>query len=236
MLEVHALDAFYGDFQVLKKVSLNVGKGELVVLLGPNGHGKSTLLKTICGLINPTSGHITFNGEEIQGIRIERVVEMGLVYIPEERHLFPEMTVMENLKLGAYNLNAREKEAENLDYVFRLFPRLRLLEKQIGSGLSGGEQRMVAIGRGLMASARFLAVDEPSLGLAPNLAIEVFEKIGEINKSGVSVLLVEQSITKALQYADRAYVMEDGKIVFEGAKEEVLSNERVKDVLLGVYE
>jgi branched-chain amino acid transport system ATP-binding protein len=161
---------------------------------------------------------------------------MGLVYIPEERNLFPEMTVMENLILGAHNLNARKKEAENLDYVFELFPRLRLLVKRLCSGLSGGEQRMVAIGRGLMASAKFLAVDEPSLGLAPNLAIQVFKTISEINRNGVSILLVEQSITKALEYADRVYVLEDGKMVFEGGKEEVLTNERIKDVLLGVYE
>jgi len=233
MLEVREVDTFYGDFQVLKGVSLNVNEGEFVVLLGPNGHGKSTLLKTICGLVKPTSGQIKFNGKEIHKLPIQKIVEMGLVYIPEERHLFPEMSVMENLKLGAYNPNARQKEAENLDYVFRLFPKVKLLKKRLASRLSGGERRMVAVGRGLMASAKFLAIDEPSLGLAPNLTIEVFKKINEINKSGVSILLVEQSITEALKYADRVYVMEEGKIVFEGKKEEILGNEQIKKVLLG---
>jgi len=233
MLEIREVDTFYGDFQVLKGVSLNVSEGEFVVLLGPNGHGKSTLLKTICGLVKPTSGQIKFNGKEIHKLPIQKIVEMGLVYIAEERHLFPEMSVIENLKLGAYNPNARQKEAENLDYVFQLFPKVKSLKKRLVSRLSGGERRMVAVGRGIMASAKFLAIDEPSLGLAPNLTIEVFKKINEINKSGVSILLVEQSITEALKYADRVYVMEEGKIVFEGKKKEILGNEQVKKVLLG---
>jgi len=235
MLEVHGLETYYGEFKVLKGVSLKVESGEFVVLLGPNGHGKSTLLKTICGLLKPKTGWIKFEGEEIQNLQIQKIVEKGLIYIPEERHLFPEMRVIENLKLGSYNRNARPKLTENMNYVFELFPKVKLLRRRFASQLSGGERRMVAVGRGLMASAKFLAIDEPSLGLAPNLVIEVFKKIHEINKRGVSILLVEQDITETLKYADRVYVMEDGQIVLEGSKEEVLKNKEVKKVLLGIY-
>lgn len=234
MLEVDKINTFYGQFQALHEVSIKVGDGELVVVFGPNGHGKSTLLKTICGLLTPTSGSIKFSGEQINGLPTEEIVEMGLVYIPEERHLFPEMTVLDNLQLGAYNRNAQPKEHENLDYVFQLFPRLKDWRKRQASTLSGGEGRMLAIGRGLMSNARFLAVDEPSFGLAPNLRIDVFNKIKEIKESGISVLLVEQSVTQASEIADRIYLMEDGRIVFEGGKEEALSNEHVKKVFLGI--
>jgi branched-chain amino acid transport system ATP-binding protein len=218
----------------LHEVSIKVNDGELVVVFGPNGHGKSTLLKTICGLLTPTSGSIKFSGKQINGLPTEEIVEMGLVYIAEERHLFPQMTVLENLQLGAYNRNARPKENENLDYVFQLFPRLKEWRKRPASTLSGGEARMLAIGRGLMSNARFLVVDEPSFGLAPNLRIDVFNKIKEIKESGISVLLVEQSVAEASKLADRIYLMEDGRIVFEGGKEEALSNEHVKEVFLGI--
>lgn len=234
MLEVDKINTFYGEFQALGDVSLRVNDGELVVVFGPNGHGKSTLLKTICGLLTPTSGSIKFSGEQINGLPTEEIVEMGLVYIAEERHLFPEMTVLDNLQLGAYNHNAQPKEHENLDYVFQLFPRLKDWRKRQASTLSGGEGRMLAIGRGLMSNARFLAVDEPSFGLAPNLRIDVFNKIKEIKESGISVLLVEQNVTQASEIADRIYLMEDGRIVFEGGKEEALSNEHVKKVFLGI--
>ena len=234
MLEVDKINTFYGQFQALHEVSIKVGKGELVVVFGPNGHGKSTLLKTICGLLTPTSGSIKFSGEQINGLPTEEIVEMGLVYIAEERHLFPEMTVLDNLQLGAYSRNAQPKEHENLDYVFQLFPRLKEWRKRQASTLSGGEGRMLAIGRGLMTNARFLAVDEPSFGLAPNLRIDVFNKIREIKESGISVLLVEQNVTQASEIADRIYLMEDGRIVFEGGKEEALSNEHVKKVFLGI--
>ena len=234
MLEVDKINTFYSGFQALGDVSLNVGEGELVVVFGPNGHGKSTLLKTICGLLTPTSGSIKFRGEEINGLPTETIVEMGLVYIAEERHLFPEMTVLENLKLGACSRNARPKEKENLEYVFQLFPKLREWRKRTAATLSGGEARMLAIGRGLMSNAKFLAVDEPSFGLAPNLRIDVFNKIKEIKESGISVLLVEQNVVEASKLADRIYLMEDGRIVFEGGKEEALSNEHVKEVFLGI--
>jgi len=234
MLEVDKIDSFYGEFQVLKEVSLRVDDGELIVLLGPNGHGKSTLLKTICGLLTPASGYIKFNGEVINKLSTQKIVEMGIVYIAEERNLFPEMTVLENLKLGAYNINVRRNEAENLDYVFQLFPRLEAWGKRLASTLSGGEGRMLAIGRGLMSSAKFLALDEPSLGLAPHLRIDVFEKISEIKKSGMSILLVEQAIAEASELADRVYLMEDGRIVFEGKKEEAFSHKHIKEVFLGI--
>ena len=196
MLEVDKINTFYGEFQALKEVSIKVNDGELVVIFGPNGHGKSTLLKTICGLLTPTSGCIKFDGKQVNGVPTPKIVEMGIVYIAEERHLFPEMTVLENLKLGAYNRDVRPKENENFDYVFQLFPRLKEWRKRITSTLSGGEARMLAIGRGLMSAAKFLAIDEPSFGLAPNLSTDVFNRIKEIKESGISVLLVEQSIAQ----------------------------------------
>jgi len=234
MLSVDKINSFYGEFRVLYDVSLQVNDGELIVVFGPNGHGKSTLLKTICGLHPPVSGSISFDGNEITGRPTLKLVEMGIVYIAEDRHLFPQMTVLENLKLGAYNTNARSKEAESLDYVLKLFPRLKERMDKQAQTLSGGEARMLAIGRGLMSNAKFLAIDEPSLGLAPNLRAEVFKKISDINKGGITVLMVEQDITEASEYADRIYLVEDGRIVFEGTEEEVSKNEHVREVFLGI--
>jgi len=233
MLEVDKVNSFYGEFRALRDVSLKVNDGELVTLFGPNGHGKSTLLKTICGLLKPRTGSIKFTGTEITGLASEKIVKLGITYISEIRNLFPQMTVLENLKLGAYNANARSKEGKNLDYVFRLFPRLKEWENRLASTLSGGEARMLAIGRGLMANARFLAIDEPSVGLAPNLRADVFERIGEIKAGGVSILLSEQSIAESLALADRAYLIEDGRIVLEGSKEDFLNNQHVKEAFLG---
>lgn len=234
MLEVREINSFYGEFQVIRNVSIAVDESQLIVLLGPNGHGKSTLLKTICGLITPSSGSIRFNGTEIAGLSTGKIVQMGLTYIAEERHLFPEMTGLENLKLGAYVSNARQKEAENLEYVFKLFPRVQERQKQFASTLSGGEARMLAIARGIMSNAKLLAIDEPSLGLSPLLRAYVLEKIVEINESGMTVLLVEQSVPKVSEISDRIYLMEDGEIVFEGGKEEALSDEHIKSVFLGI--
>ena len=234
MLSVDKVNSFYGEFRVLYDVSLQVNDGELIVVFGPNGHGKSTLLKTICGLHPPASGSIKFDGNETTGLPTIKLVEMGIVYIAEDRHLFPQMTVLENLKLGAYNTNARSKEAESLDYVLELFPRLKERMKKQAQTLSGGEARMLAIGRGLMSNAKFLAIDEPSLGLAPNLRAEVFKKICDINKGGITVLMVEQDVTEASEYADRIYLVEDGRIVFEGTEEEVFKNEHVREVFLGI--
>lgn len=234
MLEVKNINTFYGGFQALFDVSLKVEEGSLFAIFGPNGHGKSTLLKTICGLIQPKSGVVTFNGEAITGRDTKDIVEMGIIYIAEDRHLFPEMTVLENLKLGAYNVNARGDEKKNLDYVFELFPKLKLLRNKTASTLSGGEARMLAIGRGLMSNAKFLAVDEPSLGLAPNLRSEVFEKINEIKKFGKSVLIVEQSTGKIADMADYIYLLEDGRIVHESASIDDVTDENFKKVFLGI--
>ncbi len=234
MLEVSKINSFYGEFQTLHDISLQVGDGELVVVFGPNGHGKSTLLKTICGLHPAASGSIKFDGKDITNLGSLKLVGMGLIYIAEDRHLFPQMTVLENLKLGAYNTQARAKEAENIDYVLELFPKLKERIKQLAETLSGGEARMLAVGRGLMSNAKLLAVDEPSLGLAPNLREEVFKKISDINKTGITVLMVEQDVTEASEYTNKIYLVEDGRIVFEGNREEVMSNKHVKAVFLGI--
>lgn len=234
MLEVNKINTFYGEFQALKDVSLKVSDGEFVVVFGPNGHGKSTLLKTICGLLTSTSGSIEFDGEEIAKLPTKRLVDMGIVYIAEDRHLFPQLSVLNNLRLGAYNARAWPREAENLERVFQLFPKLKKYANRHAETLSGGEARMLAIGRGLMSDAKLLAMDEPSLGLAPNLRTEVFERISDINKSGITVLMVEQDIAEASEYADRIYLMEDGRIVLEGSKEEVLGNKHVREVFLGI--
>jgi branched-chain amino acid transport system ATP-binding protein len=234
MLEVNAVNTGYGEIEVLNDVSLEIGEGELRILLGPNGHGKSTLLKTICGLHQPTSGSIRFNGEEISKLTSDKIVEMGITYIAEDRELFPEMTVLENLKMGALNRNARNKAKKNLDYVLDLFPRLEERAKSFASTLSGGEARMLAIGRGLMANSQFLAIDEPSLGLAPILRVEVFNKIEEIHQSGCGILLVEQNMPQLAEIADMVYLLEEGKIVFSGDKETALNNKDFKEAFLGI--
>jgi branched-chain amino acid transport system ATP-binding protein len=234
MLKVEHVDFLYGEVQVLSDVSLTVGDGEFVAVFGPNGHGKSTLLKVISGLLKPASGTVEYDGEVISRTPIQDIVNRGLVYIPEDRHLFPELTVAENLRMGAYSKHARHNEDENLDYVYHLFPKLRTLNKQLASGLSGGEARMLAIGRGIMSNPKFLAIDEPSFGLAPNLRVEVFKAINEIRERGASILLVEQSTTIASEYADRMYVLEDGHIVFSGLTDEAIGNEEIRKVFLGL--
>jgi len=218
---------------ILTNVSFEVNDGTFVLIIGPNGHGKSTLLKTICGLQNPQSGTIRYNDHNIHTLPVQKIVEMGLIYIAEDRHLFPDMSVADNLKMGAYNKRAREKEKENLDFVYELFPKLKILKKSVASSLSGGEARMLAIARGLMSNPDFLAIDEPSLGLAPNLRMDVFKKIEEIRQKGASILLVEQSSSVAAEYADTIHVIEDGKIVFTGTKEEALEDKHIREVFLG---
>lgn len=234
MLELSKVNTFYGEFQALHDVSLTVAEGQLVAMFGPNGHGKSTLLKTVCGLLKPASGSVKFQGRELTDLEMPRIVEMGVVYIAEDRHLFPEMTVLENLKMGAINLHARSKESENLEFVFRLFPQLRVLQRKPAMTLSGGEARMLAIGRGLMADAQLLAIDEPSLGLAPKLRSEVFHKIQGIRESGASILIVEQSTSQIADMADYVYLIENGRVVFEGRSMEDISDENLKKVFLGI--
>lgn len=234
MLEVNKINSSYGELQVLYDVSLKVNDGDFVVAFGPNGHGKSTLLKAVCGLQPISSGSIKFDGKEISQLDSSKVVQMGVVYVAEDRHLFPEMTVLENLKLGAFNKNARAKEAENLEYVLKLFPRLKQRIKKPARTLSGGEGRMLALGRGLMSNARFLAVDEPSLGLSPKLRGKVFENIAEINKErGITILMVEQDVSEASIYCSNIYLVEDGRIVFEGNRDEIMKNEHVRAAFLG---
>ena len=234
MLEVDRIDAFYGEFQVLRQVSVTVPEGALVALLGPNGHGKSTLLKTICGLLPPRAGEIRFGGEVISGLSTTRIVAKGVTYIAEERHLFPQMTVLKNLKLGAFNKNARRREPEKLEWVLTLFPRLKERLRQSAATLSGGEARMLAMARGLMSNAKFLAIDEPSLGLAPNLRAGVFETIKEVNRQGITTLLVEQGIPEVADIADYFYLMEEGGISFEGHREDLNNNQEIKTAFLGL--
>lgn len=234
MLKVDHIDFFYGEVKILSDVSIHVEEGEFITVFGPNGHGKSTLMKVICGLLKPYSGFVQYDGLIISRLPTQTIVDLGLVYIPEDRNLFPEMTVAENLKLGAYAKHARPKLKDNLDFVFQIFPKLKDLQMRAASGLSGGEARMLAIGRGLMSNPKFLVIDEPSLGLAPNLRVDVFRAIEEIRQRGASILLVEQSTSIASQYAHRIYAIEDGKIMFEGSKEDALSNEEIRKIFLGI--
>ena len=234
MLTVSHLDAYYGEFHVLKDVSIQVDSGQVVVLLGPNGHGKSTLLKSICGLGERVAGEIRYKGSDITGHPSERLVNRGLTYIAETRELFPDMTVLENLKLGAYSKNARPHERRNLEHVFTLFPRLAERRKQYAATMSGGEARMLAIARGLMSNADLLCVDEPSLGLQPNLRLEVFSTMEKIAQEGKTLLIVEQNIPQITEMADRIYVMEEGRISFSGSAQEALGNEHLKTIFLGM--
>ncbi|ACL02404.1 ABC transporter related [Desulfatibacillum aliphaticivorans] len=234
MLQTTDLNAFYGQFHVLHDVSIHVREQEVVVILGPNGHGKSSLLKSICGLVDQVQGAISYKGRDITGRPAEKLVNDGVIYIAENRELFPEMSVLENLKLGAYSKNARPFEKKNLAKVLELFPRLEERKKQLASTLSGGEARMLAIARGLMSNADFMCIDEPSLGLQPNLRVEVFNIIKEINKQGKSILLVEQNIPQIAELADRIYMLEEGRITFEGTAQEAGENEHLKEIFLGM--
>ena len=234
MLEVRNLNAYYGESHVLRDVSVSVKQGEVVVMLGPNGHGKSTLLKSVCGLVEQITGRINYKKEPITGMATENIVNQGLIYIAENRELFPYMTVLENLKLGAYAKNARPHEKRNLEWVLELFPRLVERRRQLAQTMSGGEARMLAVARGLMSNADFLCIDEPSLGLQPSLRNEIFSIIKQISKEGKTVFLVEQNIPQITELADRIYVMEEGQISFEGSKDEAVNNEHLREIFLGM--
>ena len=234
MLSVRSVHAGYGDFQVLHDVSIDVGEGELVLLVGPNGHGKSTLLKTVTGLVAPTSGAIRWRGEPIHCLRADRIAERGVVYVAEDRHLFPAMSVHKNLLLGAYNRNARSCWERNLERVYELFPRLRERAGQAAATLSGGEARMVAIGRGMMANAGLMALDEPSLGLSPIMRSEMFAVVRTLNREGMSILLVEQAMPKNFDNADRVYLMEEGQITFSGGYAEFMGDDSLRTAILGM--
>jgi branched-chain amino acid transport system ATP-binding protein len=215
-LDIQAIDSFYGELQVLRKASLKLHESEVVALFGPNGHGKSTLLKAIAGLHPPVAGSIKYMGEDIAAMPSEKIVERGIAYIPEARNLFTDMSVLENLRLGAYNRKARANVDENLDYVLALFPRLKEREYQVAATLSGGESRMLAVGRGLMSGASLLLIDEPSIGLSPIMKKAVFGAIEKIkSETDMTVLIVEQEVDYSLKLADRVYLFKKGQVVME---------------------
>ena len=225
---------FYGPVQALWDVSYRVRKGEIVTLLGSNGAGKSTAIKVAQGLIRPISGEVRFQGRYIHRLSTHEVVGQGLCMVPEERHLFPYMSVLENLELGAFIPEARRVRKQTLEWIYKLFPALESRSHQQAHTLSGGEQQMVALGRGLMARPRLLMMDEPSLGLAPFLVADLFRTISEINKYGLSILLIEQNAQHALRLAHRAYVMETGKITRQGAGKELLHDPYIRTAFLGM--
>ena len=234
MLTVEHLAVFYGDVQALWDVSLEVTTGEIVTLIGSNGAGKTTTLHTISGLLRPRQGAVTFAGQPLHREAPQRIVEAGLIHIAEGRELFPHMTVLENLELGAFPKRARRYRRQTLAYVMDLFPRLRERQHQLAGTLSGGEQQMVAIGRGLMARPRLLMLDEPSLGLAPLLVAELFDCIRRINADDVTVLLVEQNVHQALDIAHRAYVLENGRTVRSGTAAALLADDAIQEAYLGL--
>jgi branched-chain amino acid transport system ATP-binding protein len=234
LLAIENLDFAYGDAQVLRGVSLTVQQGEIVTLVGANGAGKSTTLRNVSRLLSPQSGSIVFDGEDLSKLSPHEVVERGVVQVPEGRRVFPEMTVLENLRLGSYVKSARKERAENLEKQLVLFPRLRERASQLAGTLSGGEQQMLAIARGLMARPRLLLLDEPSLGLAPLFVKTIFDTIQAIHAQGVSVLLVEQNVYQSLRVAHRGYVLETGRISLQGSGPELLESDAVKAAFLGL--
>ena len=234
MLEVSNLDVFYGKSQALRDVSLRVNEKEIVALVGANGAGKTTLLNTISGLLRPASGSVEFLGKRIDKLAPHKIMQLGICQIPEGRKLFTDMTVRENLEMGAYTSKAWKRKEEMLEKVYQVFPVLKERQKQSARKLSGGEGQMVAIGRGLMSNPILCIFDEPSYGLAPKLFSEVLEVIKRLREQGITVFLVEQNVRKTLEVADRAYVLENGQIVLEGKGKALLQNDKVKTAYLGV--
>ncbi|WP_242341221.1 MULTISPECIES: ABC transporter ATP-binding protein [Anaeromyxobacter] len=234
MLQIRKLNFAYGDLQVLWDVDLEVKQGEIVTVVGANGAGKSTILRNVSRLVRPTSGSITFEGTELSRVPSHKVVEMGIVQVPEARRIFPEMTVTENLRMGSFVKSTRKDRERNMERVFSLFPRLAERKGQLGGTMSGGEQQMLAIGRGLMGNPRVMLLDEPSLGLSPLLVRNIFEIIKEINRQGTTILLVEQNVFQSLRISHRAYVLETGRVVLSGPGAELLDNAHVKKAFLGI--
>ena len=238
MFEIQGLNAGYGQVQVLWDVSLRVEQGEIVSVLGPNGAGKSTLLRTALGMLRPMgtdkANSITYRNQRIDGLKPEQIVRLGIALITEERHLFPDMTVLDNLKMGSYIRRAKEKRAESLGLIFNLFPRLEERKNQMAKTLSGGERQMLAIGRALMSKPDLLMIDEPSIGLQPLLIAKIFDTIKEIREKGVTILMVEQNVYFTLEISHRAYVLENGKIVMEGTGKELLDNSHIKRAYLAL--
>jgi branched-chain amino acid transport system ATP-binding protein len=234
LLEIHKIDAFHGDVQVIYEMSLRVDKGEVVSIIGGNGAGKSTLLRVISGLMIPTAGRISFHGTDIHTEPPENIVTHGIVHVPEGRRLFPLMSVKDNLLVGAYNKRARTDVEKTLQEVYQLLPRLAERESQLAMTLSGGEQQMVAIGRGLMSKPHLLMLDEPSLGLAPILIKDIFETVRKIADQGMTVLMVEQDVRHSLSLSDRGYVLEHGRVVMEGKAADLIDDPHIRKAYLGM--
>jgi branched-chain amino acid transport system ATP-binding protein len=231
MLEVDDIEVRYGAIRALKGISFSVGEGEVVALLGANGAGKTTTQKTVSGMLRPSLGQIRYEGRRIDGIPAHELIRLGICHVPEGRHVFPRMTVAENLEMGAFRFKRPDQQV--FDHVLELFPRLRERLKQLSGTLSGGEQQMLAIGRALMGKPRLLLLDEPSMGLAPLIVKQIFDIVSEINGEGVTVLLVEQNAAQALALANRGYVLETGEIVLQGTGSELLADDRVRAAYLG---
>ena len=234
MLKVSGIDVFYGDLQVLWDVSFEVRDKEILVLVGANGAGKSTTLKTISGLLKPRRGSIEFDGVRLDQLSPDKVIGQGVVHVPEARRLFREMSVEENLIMGSLSPEAKKKRTQTMEWVYELFPRMKERRKQAAGTMSGGEQQMAAIGRGLMALPKVLMFDEPSLGLSPILVQEVFEIAKRINREGVTVMLVEQNVRQTLAMCDRAYVLENGRVVLQGTGKDLMADPHVKEAYLGI--
>lgn len=233
MLTIKDLEVCYGVIQAIKGISFEVNEGEVIALIGANGAGKTTILHTITGLISPKSGSIDFEGNNLTKIPAHNIVSLGMAHVPEGRRIFSELTVLENLKMGAYTRKDKKEIEDTLEKIYTRFPRLKERKNQVAGTLSGGEQQMLAMGRALMSHPRIILMDEPSMGLSPIFVSEIFDIIREISESGTTVLLVEQNAKKALSIADRAYVLETGKIVLSGDAKELMNNDSVKKAYLG---
>ena len=233
MLEIKDIHVFYGAIHAIKGITITVNDGELVSLVGANGAGKTTILHTISGLLRATSGDILLDGKSLQKVPANNIINMGLAHVPEGRHIFSRMTVEENLRMGAYIINDPKRISDNMEKVFHHFPRLKERARQLGGTLSGGEQQMLATGRALMTDPKILLMDEPSMGLSPILVNEIFTIIEQLHNSGITILLVEQNAKKALAVADRAYVLETGKISMSGSAKELAEDDRVRKAYLG---
>ena len=233
MLTVTDLQVYYGVIQAIKGISFSVNQGEVIALIGANGAGKTTTLHTVTGLIQPKAGKIEFEGKDITKMPAHKIVSLGMAHVPEGRRIFQQLTVLDNLKLGAYTRKDKKKIADTLEMVYRRFPRLEERKKQIAGTLSGGEQQMLAMGRALMSEPKIIVMDEPSMGLSPLFVTEIFDIIREISQGGTTVLLVEQNAKKALSIADRAYVLETGKIVRSGNAQDLMNDDSVKRAYLG---
>ncbi len=233
MLEIKNIEVYYGMIQAIKGISFEVNQGEVIALIGANGAGKTTILHTITGLLSPKSGSVIFEGKDITKVPAHKIVSLGMAHVPEGRRVFAELTVYENLKMGAYTRKDKNEIEQTLQMVYERFPRLKERKNQLAGTLSGGEQQMLAMGRALMSHPKIIVMDEPSMGLSPILVNQIFEIIEEVSKSGTTVLLVEQNAKKALAIADRAYVLETGKIVLEGDAKKLMNDDSIKKAYLG---